>query len=189
MSWIKWAKTCHPFPPVYIFNTWIKLCHLKIYFLYIFLYFLQVVDNTLVTYRRTRLSVHVALKLELCCFPFEQVPPHVFISKDAVLLIITEWPTLMPSLTSLTFHFLTSHEPQSWSFFPPPPPHNSCTSCEPQKECFCFFVPHIPHWHVQDSFCLPPGSATLALNKATCSYKLYLYSLAYKVSQATASTV
>lgn len=117
MSWIKWAKICHPFPLVYIFNTRIKLCHLKIYFLYIFLYLLQVVDNTFITYWRTHLPVHVAFKLELCCFPFELVPPHVSISKDAVLLIITEWPTIMPSLTSLTFHFPTSHEPKRWSFF------------------------------------------------------------------------
>jgi len=87
--------------------------------LFIHLYFLQVVDNTFITYWRKHLPVHVAFKLELCCFPFELVPPHVFISKDAVLLIITEWPTLMSSLTSLTFHFPTSHEPKRW---PPPPP-------------------------------------------------------------------
>jgi len=171
MSWIKWAKTCHPFPREYIFNTWIKLCHLIIYFLYIFLYFLQVVVNTFITYWKTHLPVHVAFKLELCCFPFELVPPHGFISKDDVLLIITEWPTLMPSLTSLTFHFPTSREPKRRSFFfltIHVPPVNL------PKECFYFFVPHIPHWHGQDSFCLPPGWATLALNKATSSYELYL---------------
>lgn len=117
MSWIKWAKLCHPSPLVYIFNTRIKLCHLKIYFLYIYLYLLQVVDNTFITYWRTHLPVHDAFRLELCCFPFELVPPHVFTSKDAVLLIITGWPTLMPSLTSHTFHFPTSHEHKQWSFF------------------------------------------------------------------------
>ena len=87
---------------------------------------------------------------------------------NAVLLIVTEWPTLMPSLTSLTFYFPTSWAQKVNFFFS----HYSCTSCQPQKECLSFFVSHIPHWHGQDSFCLPPGSATLALNKATCSYEL-----------------
>jgi hypothetical protein len=130
-----------------------------------------VVDNTFMTYwRRTHLPVHVPLQLELCCFPFELVLPHGFISKDAVLLIIIEWPMSMSSLTSLTLHFPTSREPNRVIFFS----LYSCTACQPQMECFCFFVPYILHWHGQDSFCFPPGSATLVLNKATCSYEMYL---------------
>lgn len=108
--------------------------------LFIHLAFLQVVDNTFMTnWRRIHLLVHAALKLELCCFSFELVPRYRFISKDAVLLIITEWPTSMSSLTSLIFYFPNSHEPRKVNLLFS---HFSCPSCKPQKEFLFLCVSH-----------------------------------------------
>jgi hypothetical protein len=91
------------------------------FYISFFLYFLPVVDNTFMTSWRTHLPVHVPLQLELCCFSFELILPHGFISKEAALLIITEWPTSMSSLISLTFHFPTCHEPKRAILFLFPP--------------------------------------------------------------------
>jgi hypothetical protein len=120
-------------------------------------------------WRTTHVPVHV-VKIDLCCFPSELVPPPGFSSKDAVLVIMIEWHRAMSSLNSLTFHFPISCELKMGDLFS----HFSCPSCQFQRECFCFFVPHIFHWHEPDSFCLTPGSATSALNEAICCYEMYV---------------
>jgi len=54
-------------------------------------------------------------------FPTTRITAKVITLKhsliNAVLLIVTEWPTLMPSLTSLTIYFPTSCEPKRWTSF------------------------------------------------------------------------